>query len=939
MRDLLPAERWATLDRLFQAAVEMPAVDREAFVGAECGEDGRLREEVLLLLKYDTEEDAGLLKALQAGAASVVTGDPVSGRMLGPYRIGQEIGRGGMAVVYLGSRADGVFQKQVAVKLIKRGMDTAAVVERLRRERRILAALDHPYIARLLDGGATPEGLPYIVMDYVEGVTIDRYCEQQRLSVRERCELIGKVCEAVAYAHRNLVVHRDLKPGNILVGPDGNPKLLDFGIAKLLTDDGTESAGPDTRTFPRPVTPEYASPEQIQGGSVGTATDVYSLGVVLYELLAGERPRESGGKASETALRLGRGKRWSRRLAGDLDNILLMALRAEPERRYLSPGQLQADLRLYLNGLPVAAREETLGYRCAKFLARHRFGVVAVLAIVLSLAGGMAATLWQARRAAAETRIAEARRADAEREAVASAVARRRAEDEHSEAERQRALADQRFGQVRELASKFLFDFHDSIARLPGSTPARKMVIETGIHYYDSLANEAAGNRDLLEEIARGYIRLGDVQGNCYYANVGDTTGAMESYRKALAVRAKISDSSPAFLSDRLLGQVRLGQAMICQNSYELAAKYLRQAVALAPGAQPAEVRNALSLVWSTLGDAQYETGAYGQAIESFTKMRALRIQLAKEDPGDGNQRGLAVSESKLGDIYTVSGHPSEALLHLKAAREIDERMAAAAPGNTSTTRQLKVTDLLLGTLLEDSGKYLAKPGEAAAFLQEAVRLSDQILAADPQNRRALSDVADSGIALGDSLRDEKDLTGAHAAWDKAMAVAQKLASDEGLLSQLYRRLALAASDEGKYDEALDNLRKAEDHAARAETGPPDATGRVLRTLDIGDSRAEIYVAAKHWQEAIGVLKTNIAALEDLAPREPGNRLLVNRQPVTYARLAGCYAGAGDWGNAIIAMTTAVERYGAIERTRVLFPDEKLARDEAERNLAAWKRK
>ncbi len=234
MRGASPEVRWTRVETLFLEAVEVPPGEREEFLDRRCGGDKGLRDEVLSLLRYDTPEASTLIDALQASAANVVGDDLAAGRMVGPYQIEGEIGRGGMAVVYLAVRADGEFRKRVAIKLIKRGMDTDAVVERLRRERRILAALEHPLIARLLDGGTTADGRPWIAMEYVEGLPIDRYCEEHHLSIAERCQLIDKVCDGVAYAHRGLVVHRDLKPENILIAPDGNPKLLDFGIAKLL---------------------------------------------------------------------------------------------------------------------------------------------------------------------------------------------------------------------------------------------------------------------------------------------------------------------------------------------------------------------------------------------------------------------------------------------------------------------------------------------------------------------------------------------------------------------------------------------------------------------------------------------------------------------------------------------------------------------------------
>jgi len=296
MQALSPDERWTQIEAGFQEAAELPPDSREAFLLHRCGADTQLREEVLSLLRYDTREETPLLEALQASAATLIVEEPAAGRMLGPYRIEREIGRGGMSVVYSAVRADGEYQKRVAIKLIKRGMDTRSVIERLRRERRILAALEHPSIARLLDGGTSADGLPWIAMEYVDGLPIHRYCAERQTGIADICRLIDKVCDAVACAHRNLVVHRDLKPTNILVAADGNPKLLDFGIAGVLADDdGLDPNAADeplTRGDARPLTPEYASPEQRRGAEVGTPADVCSLGIVLFELLAG------GGRAA-----------------------------------------------------------------------------------------------------------------------------------------------------------------------------------------------------------------------------------------------------------------------------------------------------------------------------------------------------------------------------------------------------------------------------------------------------------------------------------------------------------------------------------------------------------------------------------------------------------------------------------------------------------------
>ncbi len=497
MAGLLPSDRWAEVERLFQEAGELPPANQGDFLARTCGPDTELRDEVLSLLRFDTSEGPPLIDALQANAASVVENEPASGRMLGPYRMENEIGRGGMAVVYLAVRADGEFQKRVAIKLIKRGMDTAAVIERLRRERRILAGLEHPSIARLLDGGTTSDGRPWIAMEYVEGLPIDRFCDERNLTIEDRCRLIDKVCDAVSYAHQNLVVHRDLKPTNILVTPDGRPKLLDFGIAKVLGGGDTDTENQLTREQ-RLLTPEYASPEQIRGGAVATATDVYSLGVVLYELLAGLRPSKDQGKASVAALRSGKGRRWSKRLGGDLDNILKMALRTEPERRYPTVERMQADLRRHLGGLPVSARRETWRYRCGKFFQRHPVGTPAAAVIALAAIAGVV-TIVRAER----------------------------------DAQAQRHKAEQRLGQMVELANHTLFDVHDAIERLPGATSARMQIVRTTVDYLDKLSADSGNDRHVLSALASAYVRVARVQGSPAQPNLGDLKGAEQSYIKA----------------------------------------------------------------------------------------------------------------------------------------------------------------------------------------------------------------------------------------------------------------------------------------------------------------------------------------------------------------------------------------------------------------------
>ncbi len=404
-------ERWERVQALFEATLMHAPGRRHAYLRNACGDDDALFREVATLLEADGQSDSFLEGyALEGIDAAVWLEDGMpEGARIGPYRLVRLIGEGGMGVVYLAERADGMFEQRVALKLIKRGMDTAQIVRRFESERRILARLSHAHIARLLDGGVTDDGRPYFVMEYVDGQPIDAYCDARHLSIDARLDLFVTVCKAVLYAHANLVVHRDLKPENILVTPDGTVKLLDFGIARVLEeDDGTRL----TQAGMRVLTPGYASPEQMRGEMIGTSSDIYSLGVVLYELLAGQRPHGDAApspttvateperpssvvertlREPDTAETISRARgtepeKLRRKLSGDLDVICLKALRPEPERRYGSVERFSDDIERHRSGLPVRARPDTLGYRTRKFLRRHRTGAAASAAVVLLIA-------------------------------------------------------------------------------------------------------------------------------------------------------------------------------------------------------------------------------------------------------------------------------------------------------------------------------------------------------------------------------------------------------------------------------------------------------------------------------------------------------------------------------------------------------------------------
>ena len=431
----MDSKRWNQINDLFATWLELDGDEQARFLDVSTHGDPELRAEVERLIAAHRRDGLETPAFHQAAQALAEGDDLPAGQQLGAYRILKEIGRGGMGAVYIADRADEEFQKQVAIKLIKRGMDTDQVLQRFRTERQILAGFDHPNIARLLDGGCTGTGLPYFVMEYVDGVSIHQFCDGKKLNITERLRLFRQVCAAVDYAHRNLVVHRDIKPSNILVTAEGVPKLLDFGIAKILQN---QSDDPATATGMLLMTPEYASPEQAQGSNVTTASDVYSLGVVLYELLTGHPPyrvetvppvevarvisesrpqlpstvvntwvKEESGRTltpeSVSLPREGTPERLRRRLKGELDNIVLMALRKEPQRRYQTAEQFSEDIRRHLEGLPVAAHPDTFGYRAAKFISRNKAAVGASAFALLALvaATGFAGlTRWKANQQA-----------------------------------------------------------------------------------------------------------------------------------------------------------------------------------------------------------------------------------------------------------------------------------------------------------------------------------------------------------------------------------------------------------------------------------------------------------------------------------------------------------------------------------------------------------
>ncbi len=889
-------EQWERISQIFEKALALQGQARESFLNHICAGDAEFRHEVDSLLASHEEAGSHFLNAADGslGNADQPRLSAVQpGRRIGPYLVSEEIGHGGMGEVFAASRADGQYEKKVALKLVRSGFDTSFVLERFRNERQILAGLDHLNIARFLDGGTTDDGIPYLVMELVEGAPIDTYCDSRKLSVTQRLLLFRQVCSAVEYAHQRLVIHRDIKPSNILVTKDGIPKLLDFGIAKIL-----DSSGGTEVTSLRPMTPEYASPEQVRGEPISTSSDVYSLGVVLYQLLTGrspyrvdtrtpgrleqaitqdepERPSTSIQRSQTTATngdsreltpesvsetRESTPLRLKKRLRGDLDFILLKALRKEQPQRYASVEQFSEDIRRHLEGIPVAARKGTWTYRAGKFIRRHKASVLAAALVFVTLVTAVAVTVRESR------------------------------------------IAQRRFNDVRKLANSLIFEIHDSIATLPGATKARKLIMDRSLEYLDSLAKESGNDPDLLRELATAYGRIGALQGSPAESNLGDTKSAMVNLQKSLSLRETLARQNPKNSKD----QVELAVAYLDYSDFQsgaagngaLAYEYARKAVTILDREALTSPNDFRTLAESArgyfcLGAIEIGEGVMGQTGTTVGAVADLEAAL------DRTRKALLVSPNN----PALIGHEASVSAVLGDARmKLGDRPGAEAAFqhalvilNRLNTKQDNIIAMsnfsTVITKLSDVHLVEGKNDEALADLRKALDMGQQILAKDPHNEMLQRSAATDYALMGHALIETGRPSEAAPYLVKAIAMVQSAPSQTPLTRTLegIARAWLGQSLEGQHKirEAFEEYRKSKALLGFfRETGIKNTRIQTYFSVDC-DFLAGALIKISDFEGARKEYEESRTTLEPLLKENP------EEQEVMYA-LAGTYTEEGD---------------------------------------------
>ena len=795
MRTLTP-EGWREVSPYLDQALSLPEDERAPWL-----ESFRAARPDLAHLLQDLLEEHRVLAQKQFLERSPVSGtaeSSLTGQKIGAYTLLSPIGQGGMGSVWLAERSDGRFDRRVAVKFLNFSVAATGGVQRFKREGRILGQLTHPHIAELIDAGLTANGEPYLVLESVDGKHIDEYCDHHQLSVNARIRLFLDVLSAVAHAHANLVVHRDLKPSNVLVSNDGEVKLLDFGIAKLLAE-GTDKTTQLTVEGSGPLTPQFAAPEQITGGAVTTATDVYTLGVLLYILLTGQHPTgtephsaaelvkaivETEPRRASEAIASAASKpqaekrgttfeKLSRQLRGDLDTILAKALKKTAAERYGSVTALGDDLRRYLNHEPISARPHTLVYRVRKFVYRNRVVVTLVTVALAAILVGSGGAIYQAR------------------------------------------IADRRFQDVRKLAHTFVFDLHDEVAKLDGSTKVREIMVQTGLQYLDNLAKNAGGDLELQKEIAAGYMKIGAAQGYPTQPNLGRMADAMASYRKAGDIYERIARKNGAYLPDlaayyrSYAGLFRFSdQPQRARELYETAIQTfdrLRARQQLNP-----EQENIYTRAWCNVGDIDEDVRNFQQAWTEFGRCSELAHAQLKRKREQQSLNMVAESAERVGTAAQELGHLREALQAFDEDETAVRELLAAEPLDPRLRRTLALMYQFRGRVyFSDAYPDYGDPTRGLENMKLYLQTAQHMLDRDPNNTAAQFSVELAKLKVSYCLQKSDPPAAISLARDSLRMIDQMIASNRGERNRAVayraeglRRLAEAQLNAGRLAEA-----------------------------------------------------------------------------------------------------------------------------------------
>ncbi len=825
----LSPERWQEVSPYLDEALSLPEPERSAWFESFRTQKPDLADLLHELLRE--HQDLAQHRFLEQTALQDTPEGSMRGQQIGAYTLLSPIGQGGMGTVWLAERSDGRFERRVAIKFLRFSVAGPSSAERFKREGKILGQLAHSHIAELIDAGVTANGEPYLVLENVTGEPVDTYCDNRKLDALARIRIFLDVLSAVAHAHANLIVHRDIKPSNVLVDGKGQVKLLDFGIAKLLAEDTSLASTTAVTGGSGALTPLFAAPEQITGGAITTATDVYALGLLLYLLLTGHHPAAGGGSLSPAALvkaivetvpvrasqavevankavaekRGTTPEKLQRELRGDLDTIIAKALKKAPAERYSSVTELADDLQRYLKHEPIRARPDTVVYRLRKFVRRNRISLSAASLAFAAILAASGFAIYQAR------------------------------------------MAQRRFEDVRKLAHTFVFDLHDEVAKLDGSTKVREMMVRTGLEYLDNLAGNAGGDLELQNEIAAAYVKIGDAQGFPTRPNLGRMTEALARYRKAGDIYERIAQKNSAYLPDLADfylgygGLFRYGQDPKRARELTEAAIQILDRLRHNQHLDP-HLQNSYTTAWCKLGDIDEDWGNYDQAWTEFSRCSefahaqlnrkrdqqalaavaesaervgtaedelghlrealqafdeeetTLRELLAAEPLNPRFHRNLAVMYQFRGrvyfnDEYPNYGDPKRALESLRLYLQTAQQMLERDPNNTAAQFSVGIAEYKVSYCLQASD-----PPAASRFVRDSLRMFDQMIASNKlDRRRAAAYRAEALLRLGEAQLKAGRVAEARSSADSALAANREIAQLPEEHTEVVESLILAA--------------------------------------------------------------------------------------------------------------------------------------------------